>query len=55
MAAHDKLSSAAETAMEATDEYSLRVPYYCEENAWRVAYRKTQLETNQVYCKALQV
>jgi hypothetical protein len=31
---------AAQSAVEAPSDTSLRVPYYCEENVWRLAYRK---------------
>jgi len=31
---------AAKSALEATSDESLRVPCYCEENVWRLAYRK---------------
>jgi len=31
---------AAKTALQATPDASLRVPCYCEENVWRLAYRK---------------
>jgi hypothetical protein len=31
---------AAKTALEAPTDQSLRVPCYCEENVWRLAYRK---------------
>lgn len=37
--------SAAETALEAPSDQSLRVPCYCEENVWRLAYRKLQSMT----------
>lgn len=39
MASHD-LPTAAKTALEAPSDRSLRVPCYCEENIWRLAYRK---------------
>lgn len=32
--------AAAVTALQAPTDQDLRVPYYCEENAWRVVYRK---------------
>lgn len=32
--------AAAKTALEAPSDQSLRVPCYCEENVWRLAYRK---------------
>lgn len=32
--------SAAATALEAPSDQSLRVPCYCEENVWRLAFRK---------------
>ena len=31
---------AAKSALEAPSDISLRVPCYCEENVWRLAYRK---------------
>jgi hypothetical protein len=31
--------TAAITALQATNDHDLRVPYYCEENVWRLAYR----------------
>jgi protein N-terminal glutamine amidohydrolase len=34
--------SAAATALSAATDQELRVPCYCEENVWRLAYRKTQ-------------
>lgn len=34
-----KLNSARRTALLSTSEQELRVPYYCEENVWRLAYR----------------
>lgn len=37
---HESLVSAAETAMQAPSDQSLRVPCYCEENVWRLVYRK---------------
>ena len=42
--------TAAESALEpiASDK-ELRVPYYCEENVWRLAYRKTQEPTQERY------
>jgi hypothetical protein len=36
---------ASNTALEAPTDQSLRVPCYCEENVWRLAYRKLH-ETN---------
>lgn len=35
-------STAAKTALEAPSDQNLRVPCYCEENVWRLAYRKLQ-------------
>jgi hypothetical protein len=32
-------SEAARTALEAPSDRALRVPYYCEENVWRLAHR----------------
>jgi hypothetical protein len=40
-------SSAAQTALDAPSDQSLRVPCYCEENVWRLAYRKLQ-DNNKV-------
>jgi protein N-terminal glutamine amidohydrolase len=34
-----KLNSARRTALSSASEQELRVPYYCEENVWRLAYR----------------
>lgn len=34
--------TAEQSAMEAPTDESLRVPYYCEENVWRLAVRKQQ-------------
>ena len=31
---------AAKTAVEASSDHDLRIAYYCEENAWRVVYRR---------------
>ena len=39
--------SAAESALEATSDRSLRVPCYCEENVWRLAYRKLHEQRQQ--------
>ena len=33
-------SEASKSALEATSDISLRVPCYCEENVWRLAYRR---------------
>ena len=33
-------STAEETALSATVDQELRVPFYCEENVWRLAYRQ---------------
>jgi protein N-terminal glutamine amidohydrolase len=38
--------SAADTALAVLHERNLRVPYYCEENVWRLLYRKSILEPN---------
>ena len=43
-----KLLDAAKSALEATSDESLRVPYYCEENIWRLAYRKIHGQQNEV-------
>jgi hypothetical protein len=37
---------AAKTALEAPTDQSLRVPCYCEENVWRLAYRKLHKTNN---------
>ena len=44
-------SEAAKSALEATSDSSLRVPCYCEENVWRLAYRKVyqQQQTRGTY------
>jgi hypothetical protein len=34
--------TAAITALQATNDQDLRVPYYCEENVWRLTYRKVR-------------
>lgn len=36
--------TAAETALKANNDQEIRVPYFCEENVWRLAYRKTHQE-----------
>ena len=33
-------TTAEETALAAPSDHDLRVPYYCEENVWRLTYRK---------------
>jgi hypothetical protein len=38
---------AQKTAVEAKNEYDLRVPCFCEENVYRLAYRLIHKETNQ--------
>ena len=35
-----KLIPAAQTALQAKSDEELRVPFYCEENVWRIAYRR---------------
>jgi len=40
-------SSAAKSAIEASSDKSLRVPCYCEENVWRLAYRKIHQHQQQ--------
>ncbi len=37
-------TEAAKSALQATSDESLRVPCYCEENVWRLAYRKSRLQ-----------
>jgi len=39
--------AASETALLASVDQELRVACYCEENVWRLAYRKTQQQTLQ--------
>jgi protein N-terminal glutamine amidohydrolase len=39
--------SAATTALLSASDHDLRVPYYCEENVWRLAYRKTRQQQQQ--------
>lgn len=42
--------SAEESALEAPNDQALRVPYYCEENVWRLAVRKrTQQPTDRFW------
>jgi hypothetical protein len=41
--------TAAETALQADCDQDVRVPYYCEENVWRLAYRKTHQEPEHRY------
>jgi N-terminal glutamine amidase len=36
----DASPTAASTALSAPSDHALRVPFYCEENVWRIAYRK---------------
>lgn len=41
---------AAKSALQAKSDASLRVPCYCEENVWRLAYRKIyQQKTQETY------
>ena len=40
---------AAITALQAASDHDLRVPYYCEENVWRLAYRKTHQQPEYCY------
>lgn len=40
--------SASSTALVGTDQ-SLRVPCFCEENVWRLAYRKIRDESQEFY------
>uniref|UniRef100_A0A7S2YJG8 Protein N-terminal glutamine amidohydrolase n=1 Tax=Entomoneis paludosa TaxID=265537 RepID=A0A7S2YJG8_9STRA len=40
MEAGDYSLTAPDTALAAPSDHGLRVPYYCEENVWRLAYRK---------------
>ena len=43
---------AARSALEATSDASLRVPCYCEENIWRLIYRKIYQQQTEAakYC-----
>jgi hypothetical protein len=41
--------TAAETALQVNDGHDLRVACYCEENVWRLAYRKTHQEPENRY------
>ena len=38
--------SAAMSALQVTHDDALRIPYYCEENVWRLAYRKLHTTNN---------
>ena len=38
---------AAKTALEAHSDQDLRVPCYCEENVWRLAYRRLHFRDDQ--------
>jgi uncharacterized protein (DUF302 family) len=40
-------AAAAKSAIEASSDKSLRVPCYCEENVWRLAYRKIHQQKKQ--------
>lgn len=42
----NSLCEAGRTALEAPSDASLRVPCYCEENVWRLAYRHLNSATN---------
>jgi hypothetical protein len=39
-------SDAAQTALDAPSDRALRVPFYCEENVWRLAHRLHSTTTN---------
>jgi hypothetical protein len=41
--------TAAETALQVNTDKEIRVPYFCEENVWRLAYRKTHQEPEKGY------
>lgn len=43
----NSLSTAAESALEVERDFDLRQPYWCEENVWRLAYRKAHREDPQ--------
>ena len=49
MSVTDSLPAAAKTALEAPSDQSLRVPCYCEENVWRLAYRKEHSSEQERY------
>ena len=42
-----KSLEAAKSALQTTPDASLRVPCYCEENVWRLAYRKICQQRNR--------
>lgn len=42
--------SATDSALEVERDQDLRVPCYCEENVWRLAYRKIQARPNEQDC-----
>lgn len=42
-------ASAAQSALGAADDRDLRVPYFCEENVWRLARRKSHGQTRDRY------
>ena len=39
---------AAKTALEAENDADLRIPCYCEENIWRLAYRMIHGNNNKL-------
>ena len=45
------MPSAITTALSSHRDHDLRVPFYCEENVWRLAYRKLHLEKTSLATK----
>jgi hypothetical protein len=43
-------SEAAQTALEAPSDCALRVPFYCEENVWRLAHRHSTTSCTTTNC-----
>jgi hypothetical protein len=41
--------TAAESALQVNTDQDIRVPYFCEENVWRLAHRKTHQEPENRY------
>ena len=39
-------TEAAKSALQATSDESLRVPCYCEENVWRLAYQRSRQQNS---------
>jgi N-terminal glutamine amidase len=40
---------ATRTALEAPSDFAIRVPYYCEENVWRLAHRHSSSNCHVVF------